>query len=272
MNIALRFVRPILQLSRRQNTVNQGQLFFYGQCHKSKGFSKVSNLSVCQLALPVSVDKINVRFYAKGKDKKKGDKKGKNKVIIDENILVGIVDVEKLHAQMQNSIESLKEDYVKNLSLRSNAGSVEGLAVKFEGSEYRLQELAQVIRQNPKSIILNMSAFPQAIPAVLEAIEKSGMNLNPQQDGTKLFIPVPKVTKELRESLAKNAKALFIKCRSNLKDVQVKYHKTIKGKEIDGLSVDLSHSAADQVTAICDSYVAQAEKLLILKESELKGE
>lgn len=37
-----------------------------------------------------------------------------------------------------------------------------------------------------------MMNFPQAIPSVIKAIEKSGMNLNPQQDGTTLFIPVPK--------------------------------------------------------------------------------
>jgi ribosome recycling factor len=36
-----------------------------------------------------------------------------------------------------------------------------------------------------------MSSFPQAIPNVLQAIQVSGMNLNPQQDGTTIFIPVP---------------------------------------------------------------------------------
>ena len=32
----------------------------------------------------------------------------------------------------------------------------------------------------------------QYASAVKSAIEKSGMNLNPQQDGTTLFVPVPK--------------------------------------------------------------------------------
>lgn len=54
-------------------------------------------------------------------------------------------------------------------------------------------ELGQVIRKNPKTVIVNMIGFPQAIPSVLKAIADSGMNLNPQQDGTTLFIPVPKL-------------------------------------------------------------------------------
>lgn len=64
--------------------------------------------------------------------------------------------------------------------------------MSFEGKEYQLQELAQIVRKNPKTIIINMAAFPQVIPAALQSIEKSGMNLNPQQDGTALFIPIPK--------------------------------------------------------------------------------
>jgi ribosome recycling factor len=71
-------------------------------------------------------------------------------------------------------------------------GSIETLPVSLEGKEYELQELAQIVRKNPKTIIINMSAFPQAMPAALQSIQKSGMNLNPQQDGTTLFIPIPK--------------------------------------------------------------------------------
>jgi ribosome recycling factor len=64
--------------------------------------------------------------------------------------------------------------------------------VSLDGKEYELQELAQIVRKNPKTIVINMTSFPQAIPAALQSIGKSGMNLNPQQDGTTLFIPIPK--------------------------------------------------------------------------------
>lgn len=66
------------------------------------------------------------------------------------------------------------------------------MPVKFDGDEYVIQDLAQVVRKNPKTIILNMTSFPLAIPAVLESLKTSGMNLNPQQDKTTIFIPIPK--------------------------------------------------------------------------------
>lgn len=62
----------------------------------------------------------------------------------------------------------------------------------FEGEKYPLQELAQVGRKNPQLAILNLASLPDAIKPVLKAIEESGLNLNPQQEGTTIYLPLPK--------------------------------------------------------------------------------
>lgn len=61
-----------------------------------------------------------------------------------------------------------------------------------DGTDHTLQELAQIVRKNPKTVVINMAVFPQAIPGALKAIANSGMNLNPQQEGTTLYIQIPK--------------------------------------------------------------------------------
>lgn len=212
------------------------------------------------------------RHYAKGKDRKKSDKGHKKKVEVDEEMLAEVIKVDIMKTQMEKTIQQLKDDYIKNLSLRSTAGSVESLQISLEGKEYTLEELAQVVRKNPKTIIINMASFPQAIPAVIQALSNSGMNLNPQQDGTSLYIPVPKITKEHREMLSKNAKTLFIKCRDHIKDIQNKFSKTAKQKERDGLSQDMSVRITEQIQFISDQYIAQAEKIMEAKQQELMGE
>jgi ribosome recycling factor len=55
-----------------------------------------------------------------------------------------------------------------------------------------LQELAQVGRKNPQLAVLNLVSLPDAIQPVLLAIRESGMNLNPQQEGTTIYVPLPK--------------------------------------------------------------------------------
>lgn len=64
--------------------------------------------------------------------------------------------------------------------------------MEFEGETYPLQELAQVGRKNPQLAVLNLASLPDAIKPVLLAIENSGMNLNPQQEGTTIYVPLPK--------------------------------------------------------------------------------
>nr|XP_018901963.1 PREDICTED: ribosome-recycling factor, mitochondrial isoform X1 [Bemisia tabaci] len=209
--------------------------------------------------------------FAKGKDRGKDKKKVKGKqVFIDENLLSQLTNLDKLKTDFQECIDMMKEDFIKNLSLRSSTGAIESLPVKVDGDEYQVQDLAQINRKNPKTIVMKMDSFPQAIPAVLEALTKSGMDLNPQQDGTTIFIPVPKVTKEHREMLSKNARTLFIKYRDRIKDVQNSHIKKIRNKELEGgFSVDQIHEAVEMVTNMAQTHISQAEAMLSTKQSEL---
>lgn len=215
---------------------------------------------------PQAVSLEFVRNYAKGKNIKK-DNKNPTKVFVNEEQLASVVNLDALKVQMEKSMVTMREEFAKNLSLRSTTGAIETLKVSADGKEYELQELGQIIRKNPKTIVINLIGFPQLIPNVLLALSKSGMNLNPQQDGTTVFIPVPKVTKEHREMLAKNAKALFIKCRDGIKETQNEFIKKVKRKP--DLSTDLSHQVQSQIIAIGSTFVADAEKQLQVKQNEL---
>lgn len=64
--------------------------------------------------------------------------------------------------------------------------------MQLEGDEYPLHEVAQVARKSAQMLIINAAAFPQATPGIMSALEKSGMNINPQQEGTKIIVPLPK--------------------------------------------------------------------------------
>lgn len=208
------------------------------------------------------------RNYAKNKDRGK-DKKKAVKVEINPTQMSELVNVDKLKERCNEAIEKMKEDFAKNLSLRSTTGSIESLPVKFEGKDYELQELAQIVRKNPKTIVLNFASFPQVIPDALKAIASSGLNLNPQQDGTTLYVPVPKVTKEHREALAKNAKALYIKCRDMVKDIQNDCIKKVKKQN--GVSEDLVFNVTKQITAMCEEFQSQAKNVYEAKHNELVG-
>lgn len=222
-----------------------------------------------RLQIVPALQTISARNYAKGKDKKKEKGKKPVKVEIHEEQLQEIINVEQLNNHMQKSLNLMKEEFTKHLSIRSTTGAIETLKVTVDGKDFELQELGQITRKNPKTIVINMIGFPQTIPQVLQTLQKSGMNLNPQQDGTTIFIPVPKVTKEHRENLAKNAKTLFIKCRDSIKDTQNTFVKKVKKHQ--EISIDLNHQVQNQITAIAENYIQEAEKMLTSKQNELLG-
>lgn len=211
----------------------------------------------------------SVRHYAKGKQKEKARNKGVKFVTykLPEEKLNEIINVDNYRKKLQKAIDTLQADYIKHLSLRSTTGSIENVKVKVDSEEHELQDIAQVIRKNPKTIVIDMIAFPQMIPAALQALQKSGLNLNPQQEGTTIFIPIPKVTKEHRANLAKNAKALFIKCRDQIKDAQNEVIRKVKNNT--SVSEDDSHAVQGQLTEMANDEVSKAEKILETKQNEL---
>lgn len=62
---------------------------------------------------------------------------------------------------------------------------------------------------------------------------------------------------------------LFVKCKDGIRDVQIKYIKQIKNKS--KLSEDLIRNAEQQIIAIADNFISQADKILESKQNELLG-
>lgn len=230
-------------------------------------FSSLTINSCCSIYLLPS------RSYAKKKSKDPtGKSKGPQpKVILKDEELMEVIQVDVMKDQMQQVVEKLHSDYIKHVSVRSTAGSIENVEVNVEGSVYPLNQVAQIVRKNPHLVVINMSNFPEAIKSVLQGILDSGMNLNPQQEGTMIYLPIPKVTREHREKLVKNAKALLNKAKEDIRFIQNKYISLAK-KNKSEFSEDLIYDVQEQVKLIANEYVAEGEKMMNAKQKELLGD
>ena len=62
----------------------------------------------------------------------------------------------------------------------------------FDGDHYPVNELAQVVRKSATLVVINSSAFPQAVGDIVHALQSAGMGLNPQQEGTTVYVQIPK--------------------------------------------------------------------------------
>ena len=117
-----------------------------------------------------------------------------------------------------------------------------------------------------------MTSTPEAIKSVLEAISASGMNINPQQEATMIYLPIPKVTREHREILAKNAKVLLNNAKDELNHAYASFSNYAKKQKKAGISEELIFNTCENLKVLIDKKVAECEAICNTKVNELLGD
>jgi ribosome recycling factor len=118
--------------------------------------------------------------------------------------------------------------------------------VKLPAGVERLGEIAQVETKSASMFVIDLIHAPDYVKPVYEAIIKSGMCANPQIDKTSVYIPIPKVTRDHREALAKTVK---VRCEVHVKRMQENEKKlSRKVQDAKGLSNDLKFNTVEHVS------------------------
>ncbi|XP_052670638.1 ribosome-recycling factor, mitochondrial [Harpia harpyja] len=202
--------------------------------------------------------------------KAKGKGQSQARVNISAALVEDIINLEETNEDMQAVVEALKEDFSRNLSVRTSPGALDHIIVMTKDGKFPLNQLGQISQKSPQIIIVNMTNFPESTAAATKAIRESGMNLNPEVDGTIIRVPIPKVTREHRESLAKLAKQSTNKSKEALRKVRSKSINQVK-KFKSKVSEDTIWLLEKQIQQMADSAVAEMDKLLAAKTKELLG-
>nr|XP_033817245.1 ribosome-recycling factor, mitochondrial [Geotrypetes seraphini]XP_033817246.1 ribosome-recycling factor, mitochondrial [Geotrypetes seraphini] len=210
------------------------------------------------------------RSLATKKSKAKGKGHTQSKVNINTSLVEDIIGLEEVKEEMQVVMESLKEDFSKNLSIRSSPGALESITVTTKDGKFPLNQLGQISVKSHQLLIVNMTDFPECTAAAVKALQESRMNLNPEVDGTVIRVPVPKVTREHRENLAKLAKQLTNKGKDSLRKVRSSAMAEVK-KSKSMVSEDIIRLIEKQIQQMVDDTVAEMDKQLATKTKELLG-
>ncbi|KAG8518794.1 Ribosome-recycling factor, mitochondrial [Galemys pyrenaicus] len=71
-------------------------------------------------------------------------------------------------------------------------GSLDQISVVTADGKLALNQIGQISMKSPQLILVNMASFPECTAAAIKAIRESGMNLNPEVEGTLIRVPIPK--------------------------------------------------------------------------------
>ena len=183
---------------------------------------------------------------------------------------MSIADVKKTaEHKMQRSLESLKADLAKVRTGRAHTGLLDHVQVEYYGSPVPINTVANVTLIDART--LGVQTWEKGMLAKVEkAIRDSDLGLNPAAQGDLIRVPMPALTEERRRDLIKVVKGegegAKVAVRNLRRDAIATLKEMLKEKEC---SEDEERRAQDEVQKLTDRYVAEIDKQLSNKETEL---
>lgn len=181
-----------------------------------------------------------------------------------------IADIKKgAEQRMQKSIESLKSDLSKIRTGRAHTGLIDHVMVDYYGNPTPLPQVANVSLLDARTI--GVTPWDKKMAGAIEkAIREADLGLNPAVQGELIRLPMPPLTEERRRELAKLVKAegenARIAIRNLRRDANHALKELLKSK---GVSEDEERRGQDEVQKMTDRHIAEIDKILVAKETDL---
>jgi ribosome recycling factor len=181
-----------------------------------------------------------------------------------------IADVKKTAEQkMHKSLEALKTDLGKVRTGRAHTGILDHITVDYYGTQMPLNQVANLTLLDARTI--GISPWEKKMGAVIEkAIRESDLGLNPSAQGDLIRVPMPALTEERRRELIKVVKGegenAKVAVRNLRRDANHHLKELLKQKAV---SEDDERRAQDEIQKLTDKFIAEIDKLLAAKETDL---
>jgi ribosome recycling factor len=181
-----------------------------------------------------------------------------------------IADVKKTAEQkMHKSLDALKTDLGKVRTGRAHTGILDHVTVDYYGTPMPLNQVANLTLLDARTI--GISPWEKKMGAVIEkAIRESDLGLNPSAMGDIIRVPMPALTEERRRELIKvvkgEAENAKVAVRNLRRDANHHLKDLLKQKAV---SEDDERRAQEEIQKLTDKFIAEIEKLLAAKETDL---
>lgn len=181
-----------------------------------------------------------------------------------------IADIKKnVEQKMTKSLEALKVDFGKVRTGRAHTGILDHVMVDYYGSPTLVTQVANVTLIDARTIGVQPWEKNMISP-IEKAIRDADLGLNPSTNGDMIRVPMPMLSEERRRDLIKvvrnEAENARVAVRNIRRDANEQLKKLLKDKEV---GEDEERRAQDEVQKFTDRFVAEIDKALQAKETDL---
>jgi len=181
-----------------------------------------------------------------------------------------IADVKQSADQkMHKTLDTLKADLGKIRTGRAHTGILDHIQVDYYGNPTPLNQVANLSLIDARTI--SVTPWEKKMVAVIDkAIREADLGLNPATMGDTVRVPMPALTEERRRDLTKvvrvEAENARVAVRNIRRDANTALKELLKHKSV---SEDDERRAQEDVQKLTDRYIAEIDKALAAKETDL---
>jgi ribosome recycling factor len=171
--------------------------------------------------------------------------------------------------RMHASVETVRRELATMRTGRASLSMLDNIRVDYYGTPTPLNQVGNL--GTPDPTLLTIQPWDASLLAAIEkAIRSSDLDLNPQNDGKIIRIPVPSLTEERRKTLVKHAHKHAeegrVAIRNVRRDANEHLKKLLKDHQV---SEDDEKHAVAEVQKLTDQHVEQINDILKKKEGEI---
>ncbi len=177
--------------------------------------------------------------------------------------------IEELNQQLLKSVDHLRAEFATLQIGRANATLVEEIFIDCYGSQMPLKASANISCPDVKTI--RIEPWDKTLIGEIEkAIRDSSLDINPQNMGDYIILPIPPMTEERRKEIVKIVHDMTEKARISVRNAR---HETLKKlktqKDNKEISEDEHKSQEEEVQKKVDETNKQIDELSSNKEKEI---
>ena len=179
-------------------------------------------------------------------------------------------DLSALEKRMGGALDALKKEFSGLRTGRASPSLLEPIRVEAYGANQPLSQVANVSVAGPG--LLSVQVWDKGLTKAVEsAIREANLGLNPQSEGQVIRVPLPPLTQERRNELAKAAARYAESTRVAIRGVRRDGMEQAKGwiKKHDASEDEVKHAEAE-IQKLTDQYVKQVDVALVDKEKDIR--
>ncbi|KAI1713876.1 ribosome recycling factor domain-containing protein [Ditylenchus destructor] len=174
----------------------------------------------------------------------------------------------QVRIEMKRMKDILDDQLSRHFSLQTNLHDFEEINVNMDNKKYKMNHLGRITVKNPQAIMINFTDNPGAVKHAMKALMDKNPELGAEQDGIVIHINLPRLTREYRENLAKNAVKIFNEYKIKLDKVYTEFAK----KNQRTASKDLSRKISEEILKCKKQFEEEGKKMLAERQKEIMKE